>query len=535
MTVLFVDDQISVLDGIAAGVRFEELGISNVQYATSAKRAMEIIESVPVDVVVSDIEMPGEDGVWLIRTIKEQYPDILTVMLTSHADFSYAQESIRLRCFDYLVQPTPPEEIERVLRGALQYIYERTKHDQLYEIGRRMKTGGTELLDGVAMSLFSSKQEDIRASLEILALLGYPLTEEKQAQILMLTFDQFRKSDTPLASEKEIHKHMFEALKQAEIIYPLVPISILNHEKQFIVLLFSATQNTPELAADSIRCFFSMLCKELPNDVIRCYAGGTAPFGALRAEYRRVRDTIDGRMDAADVLRLEYDANHSLEGNSDHITGSGARWRSLLAAGQHRLLMNEFDKCLDQIETISFNKAKALCDLHQRITHMFFNYFYDNNTDVHELFHNQYSYNMYMDSYSDVPSLRQAMAYMMKQVKELRKSQAPESDIEKAKSFIFEHIAVPITVKDVADYVCLSAEYFTKFFKKETGQNIKEHITLTKLEAAKDMLEHSDIPVGMVALELGYTNFSHFSQVFKKYESMSPSEYRSKMAVEKTE
>lgn len=533
MNVLFVDDQISVLDGIAAGVRFKELGVENVHYAASARQAIEIIESAPIDVVASDIEMPGEDGIWLIRTVKERYPEILTVMLTSHADFEYAQESIRLGCFDYLVQPTPPEEIERVLRRALQYIYERNKRNQLYEIGRRMQTGEMELLDGVAMNLFSSKQEDVRSSLEFLTLLGYPVTEEKQAQVLMLTFGQFRKSDTPIISERKLYRVMFEALKQAEISYPLVPLSTLNHEKQFVLLLFSAIQDEPGLTEDRFHCFFNLLCKELPEDMIRCYVGDTAPLGALRTEYCRVRDAINGKSDGDNILKMEYDAKNAVAGDFEYITGSGARWRSLLAAGQHRILMNEFEKCLEQIEFFAPHKAKALCDLHQRITHMFFNYFYENSASIHELFYNQYSYNTYMDSYSDAASLRDAMTYMMKQVKELRTAQAPENDIEKAKSFITENIADPITVKDVAEHVCLSAEYFTKFFKKETGQNIKEYITLTKVEAAKDMLEHSDIPVGMVALELGYTNFSHFSQVFKKYENMSPSEYRSKLIGEK--
>ena len=76
MNVLFVDDQISVLDGIEAGVHFDTLGIENVYYATSAKRAMEIIGNNPVDVVVSDVEMPGEDGLWLVRNIREQYPEM---------------------------------------------------------------------------------------------------------------------------------------------------------------------------------------------------------------------------------------------------------------------------------------------------------------------------------------------------------------------------------------------------------------------------------------------------------------------------
>lgn len=535
MKVLFVDDQASVLEGIAASVHFDQLGIEDVRYATGAKQTLELLAQCPIDVVLSDIEMPGEDGISLIRTIKEQYPEVLTIMLTSHADFEYAQESIRLGCFDYLVQPAPPEEIERVLRNVLQYIYEQKKRNQLYEVGKRMQTGEMELLDGVAMNLFSTKEEDVRASLELLTLLGYAVSEEKQARVLVLTFSQFRKSDALIASEKEIHSMMFGCLKQAEISYPILPLSTVNHEKQFVLLLFSATQNAPELSADKLRHFFDLLCQRMPKDLIRCYIGAEVPFRALREEYRRLCDIISGKLSDPEVVKLDYNPDHVTPDVSAYITGSGGQWRSLLASGQHRILMDEFDKCLEQIENFATNKEKALCDLHQRMTHMFFNYFYENNANVHELFQDAYTYNAYMDSYTDPDSLRDAMTYMMKQVKELGKSKAPKSDIEKAKSFIMENIADPITVKDVADYVCLSAEYFTKSFKKETGLNIKEYITWTKVEAAKDMLEHTTIPVGMVALELGYTNFSHFSQVFKKYENVTPSEYRSRFAGDKAD
>lgn len=533
MNVLFVDDQSSVLDGIAACLQLEKMCIKEAYYASSAASALELLNANPIDVVVTDIEMPGEDGIWLIRAIREQYPEILTVMLTSHADFEYAQESLRLGCFDYLVQPAPQEEIERVLRRALQHLYERNKRNQLYEVGRRMQTGEMELLDGVAMNLFSAREEEVRAALELLTLLGYPVKEEKHARLLMFTFDQFRRSETPAVSEKEIHKHLAEALKQAELSFPIASISALNHDKQFVMLLFSGLADVPEIAEDRLRAFFDALCKAMPKEVIRCFAGGTAPFSALRPEYRRVRDVIAGKLEDPDVLRMEYDAIYSSAGNSAPITGSGARWRSLLASGQHRILMNEFEQCLEQIELLTMNKAKALCDLHQRVTHMFFNYFYESKVDIHELFHNQYSYNTYMNSYSDAASLRDAMTYMMKQAKELRAGQVPQSDVEKAKTFISDHLADPITVRDVAEHMCLSAEYFTKLFKKETGQNIKEYITLTKVEAAKDMLERADIPVGMVALELGYTNFSHFTQVFKKYEGITPSEYRSRILEEK--
>lgn len=528
MNVLIVDDQISVLDGIAAGVHFQELGIQNIRYATTSERAMAILADIPIDVMFTDIEMPGEDGLALNQRVRESYPDVVRILLTSHAKFEYAKESIRLGCFDYLLQPASYEEIEAVLRKALQYIYERKKKNQIYELGKKMQTSEMELLDRVALNLFSSRQADVESSMELLSLMGYPVRPDKKALLMILRFEEFRKTDTPIVSEKELHKAIFQALKQAGITYPILPITTIDHRRQVILLLVSALQEEMELGVERHHLFFKHLCAAMPADVIDCHIGGAGPIGNLRQELIRIQATIDDRSAYTGVLHLEQDSRRAQEEASDFISGSGSRWRALLAAGQKRVLMKEFDACLDNIIAYSSNKSKALCDLHQRVTYMFFNYFYDNNADIHSLFRDQYSYTDYMGSFTDPDSLRHAVQYMMKQVDALEAAQAPINDVEKAKTFIAESISDPITVKEVADHVCLSAEYFTKLFKKETGQNIKEYITLTKIEAAKDMLEHSTMSVGMVALELGYTNFSHFSQVFKKYEDMTPSEYRAK-------
>ena len=84
------------------------------------------------------------------------------------------------------------------------------------------------------------------------------------------------------------------------------------------------------------------------------------------------------------------------------------------------------------------------------------------------------------------------------------------------KKYITNNVSLNLSVKDVADYVHLSPEYFTKLFKKEVGQNIKSYILQVKVEIAKDLLGNPNIPISMVALDLGYSNFSHFTQVFKK-------------------
>lgn len=533
MNVMFVDDQASVLEGIAAGISFQDLGIDVVRYATGAERAMEIMSSVPIDILLCDIEMPGEDGLQLISRAQKLYPELITILLTSHADFEYAQISVRLGCFDYIVQPAPYDVIEGVLRRALQHCYERRKRNQLYEVGKWMQTGEMELLDRVAMNLFSSDTSDVQSSMELLNLIGYSVSPKKKAWLMILSVGQFRKADPPIVTEKEIHKAMINALKQADISYPLVPLSTVDRHREFVLLVFSTLQDDPDLDIDKLRKFFDCLCQSMKQDSIRCYVGQAVSFDSLQGEYRRVRDSIGEKNAANGILRLDYDPDCSPRGTFDYITGSGSHWRSLLAAGQYRILTNEFDDCLERIAHANSHGSRGLCDLHQRITHMFFTYFYDNNLDVHSLFQDQFSYYDYMNSYSSPDALREAMRFMMQKVQELSTGQAPRNDVEKAKSYILDNIADAITVKDVADHVGLSAEYFTKLFKKETGQSIKEYITLMKVEAAKNMLAHSNISVGMVALELGYSNFSHFSQVFRKYENVTPSEYRSRIAEEK--
>ncbi|NTV78827.1 MAG: helix-turn-helix transcriptional regulator, partial [Clostridiales bacterium] len=74
-----------------------------------------------------------------------------------------------------------------------------------------------------------------------------------------------------------------------------------------------------------------------------------------------------------------------------------------------------------------------------------------------------------------------------------------------------------------------SPEYFTKLFKKEVGQNIKTYILQVKVDVAKDLLGNQNIPISIVALDLGYSNFSHFTQMFKKFENVTPTEYRNNL------
>jgi len=114
---LMVEDEAIVRLGLRHLVRWEEFGIRWEAEASNGREAIAILESGPIDVVVTDIRMPEMDGIELVKWIKERNLDVQIVVVSSYNDFAYVQEALRLGVADYLHKPTmTKEEIEAALR-----------------------------------------------------------------------------------------------------------------------------------------------------------------------------------------------------------------------------------------------------------------------------------------------------------------------------------------------------------------------------------------------------------------------------------
>ncbi len=125
MIVLLVDDQARILEATSKLVNWEKLGVDRVLTAQSAGEARTILQAEDIDILLTDIEMPGEDGISLQRWQRENYPEIMCIFLTSHADFAYAQEALRNGAYDYILQPAAIPEIEKVMERAIKSLAER--------------------------------------------------------------------------------------------------------------------------------------------------------------------------------------------------------------------------------------------------------------------------------------------------------------------------------------------------------------------------------------------------------------------------
>ncbi|MGN0311563.1 MAG: helix-turn-helix domain-containing protein, partial [Lachnospiraceae bacterium] len=83
-----------------------------------------------------------------------------------------------------------------------------------------------------------------------------------------------------------------------------------------------------------------------------------------------------------------------------------------------------------------------------------------------------------------------------------------------------------LSLEDICQEVSVSKNYFCYLFKRETGMSLWNYLTVVRLQHARELLEKTDLRSYEIAFQVGYENPSYFSTLFKKYEHMSPNEYR---------
>ncbi len=120
MTVLLVDDERQVIDGILHGVDFAGLGFTEVLTARSGEEAQDIIRSKKIDILLTDIEMADLSGLQLLQWIRDEHYEILTIYCTAFRNFDYAKKAVELHAYDYFLKPVKYTELTRKLAAAIQ-------------------------------------------------------------------------------------------------------------------------------------------------------------------------------------------------------------------------------------------------------------------------------------------------------------------------------------------------------------------------------------------------------------------------------
>ena len=114
--ILIVDDEEVVR---LSHLRSLEGSDCNTRAAEDGRQAIQVMEQDPADVILLDLRMPGLDGMDVLKTIKQRWPDSEVVVITGYPCIDTAKEAVRLGAFNYLTKPLDPDEVMKAANDAI--------------------------------------------------------------------------------------------------------------------------------------------------------------------------------------------------------------------------------------------------------------------------------------------------------------------------------------------------------------------------------------------------------------------------------
>lgn len=523
MQVLIVDDQITVVNGVASGVDWASLGVTRVLRAYSAYEAREVFRQERVDILLCDIEMPAEDGLSLFRWVRREGYPAECIFLTSHADFAYAQEAIHLGSFDYILQPAPYEEIQQAVHKAASRIRMRREQQRDSQRGQYFMQNRTALLDGILQECFLRDGADLDEIEERLRPLGVDVSPDQKAVCMLLQLLP-PKPETK-GWEEPVRRYALTNIL-TELLRPhgeTAPLLVRLDDSLYGVLFCCHEDAVEEELAGSVQRF-QRACREALGFRMACYLGRKGPVRELPAQAAELRSRMEDNVAHLDGVFPEEDSRQ--EPDAEWLSASFRGWETALQNGGSSLsVRDEIHAALNRLLDEKRLNARGLKLFYQQLVHMLSLAAEQRGIAIAELLEEPELMDKYLTAYQSVSGLKELADYILPyfQTTEPEKS---GSQLDQVLQYIYNHIESDIKRTDIARAVFLNPDYLSRMFKREMGLSLKEFIVAEKMKAARDLLTQTTLPVSAVALRVGYGNFSHFSQVYKRVMGISPAEDR---------
>ena len=139
LTIVIVDDDVATVDVISSSLDWKKLGIHTVLTAYNAAEAKILLKQHAIDIVISDVEMPLESGIDLLKWVREKNFSCEFLLLTSHEKFTYASEAIRHDVSAYLTKPFDTHIMEMTLQKIISKINQQHYLQKTSEYGEWME------------------------------------------------------------------------------------------------------------------------------------------------------------------------------------------------------------------------------------------------------------------------------------------------------------------------------------------------------------------------------------------------------------
>ena len=527
---LIVDDESYIVEDIKASVDWAKLGITTVLTANSMRQAKEILEKNPVDLMLSDIEMPQGNGLELLSHVRLNYPKVQTIFLTCHADFKYAKEAIRLGSLDYILKPIPYDELEASLAQAIQKINRDSELEEYSRFGQFWVKNQPVVVERFWLDILNhtipSSQAEIRKAADYR---NIPYSEQIKVIPVLVNVQKWR--DKLSLRDEKIMEFGLKNVAEEVILTEGENGQFIPLQRGLLLGILSPGTGGQPGASDYLveRCTdYIAKCRQYLACELSCYIGKEVFTDELSS---MVDQLLNLKKDNVAFFNKVFMLSKDTTARVKPQVRDMSTWSVMIKEGLVDKLIKEVKDELTNLSLSTGLNASILYHFQQDFLQILYSSLEQKGIHAHQLLSDNESIELQIQASQSVEGMlawvRYAVEKLTSYAAEVSKTQ---SVVQAVKDYVALHLQEEIAREEIANLVFLNPDYLDRIFKKEMNVSVSKYIINERMRIAQELLSLTEIPVSTVAAKVGYCNPSNFSSIFKKATGLSPAEYRKNMA-----
>ena len=537
--IILVDDEEEVRQSIIRKINWTEAGFKVVGDAENGEDALEKVEALEPDLILTDIRMPYMDGLTLAERVRQKYPSIKIVIFSGYDDFEYAKQAIKLNVTEYILKPVNVEELTAILKRI------KANLDEEIEQKRNVNL----LRENYIKSLPILREQFLNE------LVSYPMPETEVE-------DKLREYAIPLSGAKkwvaaaidiepeEIRDGVLLPLHKEK---DLIPISVMQLVEEKLKNYCRCALATSARTAESVIAVIAAIdeensqtglidvlgdvCKEtrkiLEVPITIGIGHGCQKLSDISSSYKAAVDALGYKAIVGSGSTIYINDVEPVSSGKLQFDGKDeAELISAIKFGPREKIEAAVQTIIDKMSDakVHFRQCQAyMLSVSSSIVQMIQQYDLDMEQLLEEGSERE-------DTFAIIPRMQKredfsqwllSASLRMNQVMNQERDNTMKQVIQKAKQYIMDNYQDPeLSVEKICRHLHMSPAYFSTMFKKETGQAYIAYLTEVRLDKAVELLGKTDDKTYIIAAKVGYQEQNYFSYVFKKRFGISPTKFR---------
>lgn len=522
-TVIVVDDEEDLRRGLIRKIEWEKIGFQVIGEAENGFEALELVEKLEPDLLLTDVKMPFMTGIELARHVREVRPTIQIAFLSGYDDFSYAQQAIQYNIVSYMLKPISSKELTEELTKIKKIIDDKFQaFSGSAEI--REKADITDFLMPLVLDGFQGSDSLERSEILVkraieCGLIGESKNSPRYTVIVTSFWDEENKNCTMRENIHAVDLVVKKYIKSVSFFVDNRIVSLIigtkrEHDKYLHILVEDLVQSVKRIMSLDATIGIS---REI-TDLQHCHEAYLEAMNAM-AECNRNESLVRYISDIERTISFSHDMIEEIIGNIENKirTGTMEELNELLIqveqmVDRRQINLVTFRFMMIQLAATLYKQLYAIADKESMQTLQSFLPLQE------QLFH--------MEA-KDIWKKYAEYCLLVKRMISEQRTKSSSDICDRAMTVIDSHYGdADISLVSISSDIAVSPNYLSALIKKSTGRTFIELLTMKRLEVAKDLLLNSTLKIKDITEKCGYNDQHYFSYCFKKEVGISPNVFR---------